>query len=297
MKSRTISFLRRFRLYQRERFPIVALLISLIPAVLSSGAVAVGSPALLQCVIALIASVLYLLHIRIIDEHRDFGHDNEHYKSRPIQIGVISKKELQRIDLLVLFFIVFIAAVAGVYALGVAVTMLIYSYIAGKEFFQGEKLRRHFFAYNSINLVQMLLMQILVYALFIDSVPLTLLILSHFLFTSTGTIIFEFLRKLKVPGEDGTGRDTYTWYLGFSKALWIYLGFFIVNTALFLWIMSMISSSLAIWVALSVVAMILATTWILVHFKYRNRKTEQLLQLSFLLQYGILNLIIYLVII
>ena len=89
MTSSITALAYRFYVYQRERFPLVALVPSLIPAVLSSGVVVLSHPTLLQGAIALLGSVLYLLHIRIIDEHRDFTHDNEHHAKRPTQAVVI----------------------------------------------------------------------------------------------------------------------------------------------------------------------------------------------------------------
>jgi 4-hydroxybenzoate polyprenyltransferase len=282
-----------FYIYQRGRFPLVILSLSLIPVTLSSGVVASGHPKLLQMVAALIASVAYLLLIRIIDEHRDFSHDNLHHNTRPVQVGVISKKELHYIGLGTVFVLIIIAASVGTSALTVVVVMLGYSYLAGKEFFIGEKFRRHFFTYNAINLVQMLLMQIFVYTIFANPFYFNKLILAHFLFTSVGTVIFEFVRKLKIPGQDGSGKDTYTWYLGFNVALAIYEILLISEITLFLWLASLISP-LGTGILLLVLGLaVLASTANLVHKIKKTHQTDQLMQLAFLLLYGILNLAIY----
>lgn len=293
MIKKTLTVAKKFHSYQRERFPIIVLGLSLLPAALSSGAIVSANLTSLQVALALIASFAYLLHIRVIDEHRDFGHDNIHHVTRPIQVGVISKEELRYMDVLAVAFLIIIAVVAGLWALVVAVIMLVYSYLAGKEFFVGESIRRHFFIYNGINLIQMLLMQIFVYAIFANPIPLNSLVFAHFLFTTVGTIIFEFVRKLKRPGDDGTGKDTYTWYLGFNNSLIIYSLLLLLNTLLFFWIVALISPHKISLLGFSLSLAGFAYLAALMHWAKKTRQTGQLMQLSFLILYGIFNIAIY----
>ncbi|MDP3697022.1 MAG: hypothetical protein Q8R55_03235 [Candidatus Taylorbacteria bacterium] len=266
---------------------------SLFPAVLSSGVMVSANPTILQGSLALITSLAYLLHIRVIDEYRDFGHDNVHHTTRPVQSGIISKRELLYVDSTAVLLLVGIAAIAGSWALVMVAVMLAYSYLAGKEFFIGEDIRRHFFIYNGVNLVQMLLMQVFVYTIFADPFPFTTLVWLHFLFTTVGTIIFEFARKLKMPGDDGTGKDTYTWYLGFNNSLLIYSLFLSLNAMLFFWITTLITPHTMY--ALIFTVGLVATSYltVLLHWVKKTRETDQLMQLSFLLLYGIFNIAIY----
>lgn len=293
MIKKTLTIAKKFHFYQRERFPIIVLALSLVPAVLSSGVIVSANPTLMQGAFALIASLAYLLHIRVIDEHRDFGHDNVHHTTRPVQSGVISKQELQYVDIAAVLILVGIAATALRWALIMVAVILAYSYLAGKEFFIGEKVRRYFFTYNGINLVQMLLMQIFVYTLFADPFPFTTLVWIHFLFTSMGTLVFEFVRKLKRPGDDGTGKDTYTWYLGFGNSLLVYSFLLSLNALLFFWIATLVTShtiyALIFTVGLTLTAYLSAA----LHWVKRSRETDQLMQFSFLLLYGIFNIAIY----
>lgn len=297
MIKKTLTVAKKFHSYQRERFPIIVLALSLVPAVLSSGIIVSTNPTLLQGVYALIASLAYLLHIRVIDEHRDFGHDNVHHTTRPVQSGMISKQELQYVDITAVLILVGIAAAAGRWALIMIAVMLAYSYLASKEFFIGEKIRHYFFTYNGINLVQMLLMQVFVYTLFADPFPFTTLVCIHFLFTSIGTLVFEFVRKLKRPGDDGTGKDTYTWYLGFGNSLLIYSFLLSLNALLFFWIATLLTSH-TIYALISTVGLTLIVyLTAALHWKKRSQETDQLMQLSFLLLYGIFNIAIYFLII
>lgn len=294
MIQKTLTFARRFNIYQRERFPVIVLAISLLPAIFSSSVVVSTHPTILEGVVALLASVAYLLHIRVIDEHRDFDHDNQHHASRPIQINTISKHELQLVDIVAVCLLIAISVTAGMSAVIVMATMLLYSYLAGKEFFIGERIRRHFFAYNGVNLVQMLLMQIFVYSIFSNSFQPSLIVGIHFLFTTVGTIVVEFIRKLKVPGDDGTGKDTYTWYLGFKNSLIIYSVFALLNMILFYWLSTMISSHVVGILILSICLLGYAYFSVILHWAKKTCRTSQMMQLSFLSMYGIFNIAIYL---
>lgn len=296
MTTQIGTIIKKFNSYQKERFPLAVLVPSLIPAILSSGVVASSHPTILQICIALASSVAYLLHIRIIDEHRDFAHDNTHHSARPIQAGVISKEELRYIDIAALAFLFIAAVISGPYALAVAAIMLAYSYVAGKEFFIGEKIRRHFFIYNCVNLVQMLLMQIFVYAIFAPALSFNVLILAHFLFTTVGTIVFEFVRKIKIPGQDGTGKDTYTWHMGFGRALNVYIFMILLDTALFFWITAIISPHATVWLLFSAGLASIALLSALAHRVKKTQKTDQLMQLSLVIMYGTFNIAIYFIV-
>lgn len=295
MKKQSSKIINRFHSYQKERFPMIVLAISLFPAILSSGIVVSSDPSIFKAILALIAAIAYLLHIRVIDEHRDFDHDNTHHNNRPVQLGLISKKELQKIDVLSILVLLGIAILSGGYAILMVIIMLFYSYLAGKEFFLGEKIHQHFFFYNSINLVQMLLMQVFVYFIFTNTLSLSALLVTHFLFTTTGTIIFEFMRKVKIPGEDGTGKDTYTWHLGFSNSIITYIILAFINILLFIRITSLISTRPLTWLIFSGFLTTAIVLVAVIHYIKRKKLTDQLLQLSFLLCYGILNLVIYFV--
>ncbi|KND49184.1 MAG: putative prenyltransferase [Parcubacteria bacterium C7867-008] len=292
-----LNLLKRIRTYQKERFPLVVLLLSLVPAILSSGAVVGGVVHLVPLLCAVVVSVAYLAHIRIIDEQRDYLHDNEYHKTRPIQAGVITLSELRTIDLGIVVLILAVSFSLGLIPLITSLVLIAYSYLAGREFFLGERLRSHFFLYNSVNLLQMVLMQVLVYAMFGLSTLPTALIVLHFLFTTSGTLIFEFLRKVKIPGEDGTGKDTYTWYVPFGRALWIYFLLFLVTVSLFFLLILHTQINQYWWMWIGIIEVCSALFWTILHSTQKTHKTEQALQGSFLLNYAILNMIIYFAII
>lgn len=288
-----ITILERFYTYQKLRFPVIILSFSLLPAILSTGAIVVKNPSILQVMGGLIASMLYLLHVRIIDEKRDFHHDSMYHKSRPLQTGLISMKELQTIDVYVIIIFLAIAMFAGIYPFSLGLLMLSYSFIASKEFFIGQKLRQHFFLYNAINTNQSFIMQLFAYSFFAGLIPFTTLVALHFIFTCIGTVIFEFVRKIKIPGMDGTGKDTYTWYLGFNNAMAVYIVFAFLATIFFYQIITLIAGQSTFWLLISTILFCFTLLFALMHLIKKTIRTEQFMQLSFVIAYAIFNLAIF----
>ena len=295
MNMQTTPLIRRLYVYQKERFPLAVLGLSLFPAILSSGAIVASHPAVPNAVFVLVASVAYLLHIRVIDEQRDFAHDSIHHHDRPVQTGLISHAELRGINICSIGILIGIALISGGNALLVAFAMLCYSSIAGRDFFLGERIRKHFFLYNGINLVQMLLMQLFVYVFFTNALPWGPLFYTHAAFTTVGTILFEFIRKLKIPGSDGTGKDTYTSHMGFHRAMIVYLLLIMLQLILFAGVINLLSAQSMPWLIFSLSVGTVLVSIAIGHWIHRKRFTDQLLQLSVLLSYGVLNLVLYFV--
>lgn len=272
---------------------MIVLLFSLYPAILSSSAILFAHASVVSSLLVLAASVLYLFHIRVLDEHRDFHHDNDHHSARPIQIGAISKEELKKIDIYVVILLLGITALLGINSFLLSLLMLVYSYFAGQEFFQGEKIRKHFFFYNLVNMFQMILLQIFVYLSFSDKLAFTQVLLFHFVFTTIGTVVFEFMRKLKIPGDDGTGKDTYTWYLGFGRSVFIYLFIALLDIIVFMKIQKLLFDDNRSFIFLAITSAILVSSVSAIHLFQKKQVTEQLLQLTFLVIYLVLNISIY----
>lgn len=289
----TASITRKFYSYQKHRFPVFILILSLFPAILSSAAVVGVNISPGPIISALFLSILYLLHIRIGDEHRDFDHDTIHHKTRPIQRGQISRDELRKIDVTAITIFLFLSAFSGTLAFILGILMLTYSYLAEKEFFIGERLRKYFLLYNFINIIQMALLQVLIYVIFAEKIPLTYLVILHFIFTFIGTGIFEFLRKLMVPGTDGTGKDTYTWHLGFDNAILAYIILASLDLFFFFQIASSISPNKNLWIFISLILFMISVIFALMCRVKKTFMSSQLMQLSYMVIYSILNLAIY----
>ncbi|HII69052.1 TPA: hypothetical protein HA270_04195 [Candidatus Woesearchaeota archaeon] len=169
--------------------------------------------------IATITVVLFMFHMRVFDDMKDKRFDDRHHPSRLIQKGKISLKALLVIDLLgiaVQFILTLLYSVNAVIWLLFAYA---YAALAGADFMAGTVLRRHFFLYNLLNILQLFFVQLYIYAMFTPFFSLTdpgLFI--HFLFAIGNAGILEIARKLKAPEQESTGNDTYSARLGIDGA-------------------------------------------------------------------------------
>lgn len=231
MRISVHALAKRWYAYQHKRFPMGAVTLGLLPAVLSSVAI-IGSGQWTAALSAFVAALAYLFHIRAIDEVRDFDHDNVHHAERPVQVGLITRTELRVADRVGVVVILILAALAGPTALIAALIMLSYSLLCEREFFAKTFLRRRFYLYNAVNLVQMLILQAFIY-LYLGAQAVTAALAIHFLFTGAGSALLEYVRKVKSPGFDGTGADTYSHHLGFLNSLIIYSILLVAQSALF----------------------------------------------------------------
>ncbi|MDO8269500.1 MAG: UbiA family prenyltransferase [Candidatus Levybacteria bacterium] len=289
------SFLTRLYKYQSVRFPIFFLALSFLPPILSSSAIVSAGASLFIIVICLFISLLYLFHVRIADEARDLDHDAIHHRSRPIQSDIIELWELRQVDIVIAATFFSLTPFFGIISFSLGIIMWIYAFLAEKEFYVKEVLKRHFFLYNGVNIIQMFLLQIMVYTIFSKSLHISLTLVLHFLFTCTGTVIFEFLRKLKLPGKDGTGKDTYTWHIGFGRAITVYIILAMLNILFFLLIVMTDEAYVWGWIVFSLITASVLLITALVHFIKKHKITNYSMQLNFLFMYSLFNIIIYLI--
>ncbi|MDP2708534.1 MAG: hypothetical protein Q8O93_00565 [bacterium] len=260
---------------------------------LSSAAILYYRATLIQMAIVFLATLAYLFHIRVMDEERDFKHDSKHHKCRPIQQGVILIDELKKINIFGLIIFIAAALVYGKSSILIATIALSYTFLASRDFFLGEKIRRKFFIYNAINMIQMVLLQLFIYAAFTRSLEVNQAMWLHLFFVIVNSIIMEVVRKIKIKSEESTGQDTYSGRIGFSKSLIMYLLLVIFDYLIFIWLLYSLTHAIRIYFLISLPIIIFSVISIAVHYRIRMKKSENALLLSAVVFYVVLNLIIY----
>jgi hypothetical protein len=137
---------KRWWIYQRERFPLVAH--GILIAAFSSSAVGYSSllrdsglPARSSLLVAFASSFLFFLQLRILDEFKDYEEDAQYRPYRPVPRGLVTLRELGRIGLVA-------AGIQAVLAVSLdrrLVPLLgftwAYLLLMSREFFVGEWLR------------------------------------------------------------------------------------------------------------------------------------------------------------
>jgi 4-hydroxybenzoate polyprenyltransferase len=212
------SFFTRLWIYQKERFPLSVIPFTTLAVLLSTRAI--SSAAFPPLFIVYMTLLFYLAHLRIADEFKDYQHDLKHYAQRPVPRGLVTRKELAAI---------FVGLVAAQLLLNLLANSQIgflfyllalgYSLLAAKEFFIRDWLRPRLLLYNLVHFVQLVLVQIYVYASFWPVRPD--LLAWHLAFSTLATFNIELARKMRPRGNE-KARDSYSWRLGIGPVSFLY---------------------------------------------------------------------------
>lgn len=285
-----MKFFIAFIKYQQERFP----LLFLVPIALSG---VIGVAAVLQShnwvtiVSGTLITVLFLFHIRVIDELRDFLHDNEFHPYRPIQKKTISVEQLKllRIISLCLFFV--ICFLFSLKSLTLAILVFLYSTIAGYDFFCGKKIKKYFYLYNLLNMVQLVGLQLVVYTLFGWTFDFTPQVIAHIGIVFLLSSLLEVGRKIKLAEKETFGKDTYSAHLGFKGAIILFSIIFVLTLLPLGYIFSLNEKMYGIIVPV-VISFLGLYVSIIHHFK-KSIESEKLFALFYFLYYVVINVTLF----
>ena len=291
-----MALFHKFWLYQKIRFPLLILL-STTTAVVFSTAGAQGISAtdnILSFIIAICTGVSLLLTIRILDDIRDFAHDNRFHKDRPIQARIITLHELSLINTVCIVATLIVLFFTGLVPFFYGVFKYIFVYFAGKDFYLGQRLKQYFLVYNSVNFIQMLWLQLLLYAIIHPTFTLVSTVAwVHFAFAIVNAAIIEVVRKIPPPTYESEGKDTYSWRFGFTGALWLYLFTCICTVALYIWCALLVNDSayLAMYIATFLLVSIVLT--ISIYNKIRTKIMNIILEITAIFVYIFLHVSLY----
>ena len=278
-----LNLLHRFNIYQKERFPITILIFTTIAVVLSSLAVVISpqdkiSNYFLEIIISSITLILFLFHIRVIDEYRDFKFDSKYHAERPVQRRIVSLKELFIISIIGLIIQVLLNIFISRKAFTFWLLSFTYTIISGKDFFIGNWIRKRFFLYNIINMFQMLFLQFYLYSLFNPNFSFgNPLLLAHFVFVMFNLGLLEFARKLKTKSEETAGRDTYSSRLGIKKASMVFTIIYAIVFFIFSYMFFKIDGNL-IYYLISLFFLNLITISTLLYILLKNKISTKFLE-------------------
>ena len=279
------DFFKRFYEFQKERLQLEVLIFTTSAVVLSSVAVSLPLGENIfnywkEIIVSFVTLLLFMFHIRVLDEHKDYEFDTKYHKDRPIQRGLISLKELLILDiigLIVLFVLNIFFPLRAMLFLFIA---LGYTMLAGNEFFMKNWIRKRFFLYNFLNLLQLLFLQFYLYSLIDPKFSFKNILLTvHFVFVLFNVGILEFARKLKAKSEETDAKDTYSSRLGIKKSVLVYILICFTVYGLFLYMFSSLGFSWILFaISLTFLNLVILTTLI---YMSNNNKTSSLLLQSF----------------
>lgn len=277
------SLIKRFIEFQNERLQLGVLIFTTAAVVLSSVAVSlpessVASNYYSEILISIFTLLVFMFHVRVLDEHKDYEFDAEHHKDRPVQRGLITLRELFIVDVLSIMIILSLNLFFPDRAIFFLILALAYTLFAGKEFFVRDWIRKRFFLYNLLNLLQLLFLQFYLYALINPNFSFENPLLGiHFIFVLFSVGIIEFARKLKSKSEETGANDTYSSRLGIKKAVVIHLAICLAVYGLFIYMFLNLVFSYTI-LALSLISLNLVLVASILYVSKNNKATSLLLQ-------------------
>lgn len=219
-------FLKRFYIYQRERFPFIGNIV-LIGAftfsALSYSRISrdvEGFVSLPTYLVGVFTTITLFLLVRIFDEHKDAEDDAMYRHELPVPRGLISLKELRMVAIPVLILQILINGLFAPKMLLLFFLAFGYLCLMGKEFFVAEWLKKHQLVYVFSHM--MIIPLIDTYASGLDwlmegaNPPKGLIF--FFAVSFMNGIVLEFGRKIKAPEKEKEGVVTYSALYGANKA-------------------------------------------------------------------------------
>lgn len=225
------SFLKRFYIYQKERFPFLVhglLVLSFSFSAASYSRICRGAPGFIPWHVFLpgvfITVTLFFL-VRVFDEFKDADEDAAFRSYLPVPRGVISLRELMYAGfvtaaLQIIVILVFFPAMLWLYALVIGYLLLM-----GKEFFVSRWLKRHQITYVTSHMFIIPLIDCFASGLdwHLNHVPAPTGLLFFFGVSYMNGIVLEFGRKLRTKDNEENGVLTYSKMYGEQKAAFIWI--------------------------------------------------------------------------
>lgn len=225
------SFLKRFFIYQKERFPLIGhglLVASFTFSAIAYSRICRGVEGFVSWqtyLVGIFITITLFLLVRIFDEFKDAEDDAKYRPELPVPRGVIRFSELRTMGIIIFVLQVLVNIFFFPKMLLIYFAIIVYLLLMGKEFFVADWLKRHQFWYVTSHMF--IIPFIDIYASGLDWLlegagPPTGL-LFFFGVSYMNGIVLEVGRKLRVPEDENEGVLTYSSMLGANRAtvLWI----------------------------------------------------------------------------
>lgn len=261
--------------YQSERFPLAVLSFTTLAVIGSTWAISHPSD-LGRVILVFLITLLFMLHLRIFDEFKDHSHDSLNYPDRPLQRGLVTKKELSVLVIVVIGLeLILNLLFNSVHATQFYILVLAYTLLTKKEFFAATWLKPRFFLYNFLHYIQLGIFQIFIY---ISFAPINhTVVVWHLLLVLTLVLLLEFARKMR-PADFDHANDTYSSKLGTVKASRVYIGILFIATIFCGLVLNRLGVTL-IWLLLPTIALLLATREALGYAKINDLKHSKMVMI------------------
>ncbi|MBC8137375.1 MAG: UbiA family prenyltransferase [Fibrella sp.] len=269
----------RWRVYQRERFPLVAH--GPLVAAFSFSAVSFSSllrregefPAWQNLAVSFITALLFFLLLRIADEFKDFEDDSRWRPYRAVPRGLVKLRELGIVAVFAGIIQVILAFVLSPGLLPYLFVVWVWLALMTKEFFVGDWLKKHPVLYMVSHMAIMPLIDL--YATACDwrvaGVPAPHGLIWFLLVSFMNGIVIEVGRKLRSTESEEEGVETYTALWGTTVAPIVWIGA-IVGTAV---LALLAAREIRFVVPVACLLAVLVLTAVLVAVRFIRRPTKE----------------------
>lgn len=233
------GLLARLWRYQAERFPLAQFVPLIALFTFSSVAysrAARAEPGFIPWarfgVGAVTAIVLFFL-LRVLDEHKDQDLDRRFRPELAVPRGLVSLPELRATGIALAALVVLLNACLGLRYVGLLVPAALWATLMTKEFFVRDWLRAHPTAYLVSHMAIMPMVDFYTTGLdwFAENARPPHAILFFLVVTFWNGVLIEVGRKVRAPGDEREGVDTYTKAWGRRAAPAVWLGVLVLSLA------------------------------------------------------------------
>lgn len=225
------SFLKRFYIYQKERFPLFghgALVASFSFSAISYSRICRGATGFVNWqtyLIGIFTTITLFLLVRIADEFKDAKDDAAYRPQLPLPRGLLSFRELRGIGVVIVLLQIAINMIFFPKMLLIYFMVILYLILMSKEFFVAAWLKKHQFWYVVSHMFIIPFIDIYASGLdwLLEDVKAPAGLMFFFAVSYMNGIVIEIGRKIKTPEKEATGVLTYSSMLGVNRAtvVWI----------------------------------------------------------------------------
>lgn len=218
--------LQKFTIYFTNRFPLLPLLLYTTVTALSINSAFYSIDWKKTFIISLVY-LMFLFHLRILDEFKDYYYDTRYHTDRPIQQGFMSLSILRKVGMMNLFFLFFLAFfVSNLKQAAFLILAIFYTIFMFKEFFIPKFLSKHVLIYLFSHEIVFIPLFLFFYSVFYKAIwiPITFADFALLFYTISPIILIEIGRKIK-HRYDKKGKktdDTYAYIWGQENSLRVF---------------------------------------------------------------------------
>lgn len=256
--EQNLPLLKKYFVFSKERFPLFGIMLysgSLFYASFFFASAFPGSlpPSFLFSLPGFLVVFLVLLHLRILDEHKDYEKDRIAYPDRMLSRGHISLRDLRILMYAALIIECACSIFYGLFAFIAWLLIIGWSLLMFKEFFISDFLNENIGLYLVTH--QMLVPIVLLFGLntryIVKPNDIDLLVL-FFMGSMFATITYEIARKTWSSDREQEHADSYTKAWGIPKTVAINQVSAVCSTGMFLSLFSLLPISLIFTISLIV---------------------------------------------